>query len=167
MFRKMRRFRQQLKDEEAIKILENGKTGVLAVNGDDGYPYTVPLNYLYKDGKIIIHGAKAGHKYDAMNNSDKVCFCVIDQDEVVPEKVTNYFRSVVVFGRVKIIEDETLRKEAALAIGRKFGPEEAVQEDMKRSYNNVVMYEINIEHMTGKEAIELVAMKAAQESKEE
>ena len=167
MFRKMRRFRQQLSDEETIKILENGKTGILSVNGDDGYPYTVPLNYLYKDGKIIIHGAKAGHKYDAMKNSDKVCFCVIDQDEVVPEKVTNYFRSVVVFGRVKIIEDEILRKEAALAIGRKFGPEEAVQEDMKRSYNNVVMYEINIEHMTGKEAIELVAMKAAQGTKEE
>ena len=167
MFRKMRRFRQQLSDEETIKILENGKTGILSVNGDDGYPYTVPLNYLYKDGKIIIHGAKAGHKYDAMKNSDKVCFCVIDQDEVVPEKVTNYFRSVVVFGRVKIIEDETLRREAALAIGRKFGPEEAVQEDMKRSYNNVVMYEINIEHMTGKEAIELVAMKATQGAKEE
>lgn len=163
MFRKMRRFRQQLSDEETIKILENGKTGILSVNGDDGYPYTVPLNYLYKDGKIIIHGAKAGHKYDAMKNSDKVCFCVIDQDEVVPEKVTNYFRSVVVFGRAKIIEDEDLRREAALAIGRKFGPEEAVQEDMKRSYNNVVMYEINIEHMTGKEAIELVAMKAAQD----
>ncbi len=163
MFRKMRRFRQQLSDEETIKILENGKTGILSVNGDDGYPYTVPLNYLYKDGKIIIHGAKAGHKYDAMKNSDKVCFCVIDQDEVVPEKVTNYVRSVVVFGRAKIIEDEDLRREAALAIGRKFGPEEAVQEDMKRSYNNVVMYEINIEHMTGKEAIELVAMKAAQD----
>lgn len=167
MFRKMRRFRQQLPDEEAIKILENGKTGVLAVNGDDGYPYTVPINYLYRDGKIIIHGAKAGHKYDAMLKSDKVSFCVIDKDEVVPDKVTNYFRSVVAFGRVKIIEDETLRREAALAIGRKFGPEEAVQEDMKRSYNNVVMYEINIEHITGKEAIELVAMKATQGTKEE
>ena len=111
----------------------------------------------------VIHGAKAGHKYDAMLKSDKVSFCVIDKDEVVPDKVTNYFRSVVAFGRVKIIEDEDLRKEAALAIGRKFSPEDAVQEDMRRSYANVVMYEISIEHLTGKEAIELVAMKAAQD----
>ena len=98
-----------------------------------------------------------------MLKSDKVSFCVIDKDEVVPDKVTNYFRSVVAFGRVKIIEDEDLRKEAALAIGRKFSPEDAVQEDMRRSYANVVMYEISIEHLTGKEAIELVAMKAAQD----
>ncbi|MCR5771645.1 MAG: pyridoxamine 5'-phosphate oxidase family protein [Butyrivibrio sp.] len=167
MFRKMRRFRQQLSDEETIAILEKGKTGILAVNGDDGYPYAVPLNYLYRDGKIIVHGAKAGHKYDAMQKSDKVSFCVIDKDEVVPDKVTNYFRSVIVFGKVRIIEDEALRKEAALAIGRKFSPEEAVQEDMNRSYANVVMYEISIEHMTGKEAIELVAMKAAQAKEKE
>jgi hypothetical protein len=163
MFRKMRRFRQQLSDEEAIKILENGKTGVLAVNGDDGYPYTVPLNYIYKDGKIIIHGAKAGHKYDAMLASDKVSFCVIDKDEIVPEKVTDYYRSVIVFGRVRIIEGDDLKREAALAIGRKYAPEDAVQRDMTRVTQNFVAYEISIEHMTGKEAIELVAMKESQE----
>lgn len=167
MFRKMRRFRQQLSDEEAIKIIENGKTGVLAVNGDDGYPYTVPLNYIFKDGKIIVHGSKGGHKYDAIKSNDKVSFCVIDQDEVVPDKVTNYFRSVVVFGRAKIVEDDALRKEAALSLGRRFSPEEAVQRDMKRFTDNFIMYEISIEHITGKEAIELMAMKAAQGQKEE
>ena len=91
MFRTMRRFKQQLPDAETEQILEEGKTGVLGVIGDDGYPYTVPMNYLYKDGKIVFHGAKQGHKYDAMKNCDKVSFTVIAVDEVIPELVTNRY----------------------------------------------------------------------------
>ena len=158
-FRAMRRSRQQLSQEEAAAILEEGLTGILGVNGDMGYPYTVPVNYLYREGKIICHGARSGHKFDAMLRSDKVSFCVIARDEIVPEEVTDYFRSAIAFGRVRLIEEPEAKREAALALGRKYSPEEAVQEDMRRSYERVAMFEIEIEHLSGKEAIELVKMR--------
>ena len=87
MFRKMRRFNQQISLSESIEILEKGKTGVLAVLGDNGYPYTIPLNYVYSDNKIYFHCAKTGHKISALQNCDKVSFCVVDKDEVVAEKL--------------------------------------------------------------------------------
>lgn len=161
MFREMRRFRQQLPEEETEEILKNGTTGILAVLAEDDYPYTVPVNYIYRDGKIYFHGAKAGQKYDAMKKHDKVSFCVIAEDKIVPHDVTDYFKSVVCFGRVKMLE-EPKKKEMALALGRAFSPEDRVQWDMDRSYNNVIMYEITIEHKTGKEAIELTRMRPKQ-----
>ena len=156
MFRKMRRSRQELPVEETLEIMEKGTTGILGVLGDDDYPYTVPVNYLYRDGKIIFHGAKAGHKFDAMQKHDKVSFCVISRDEIVARKVTDYFESAIAFGKVHMIEDPDEKLQAAYALGRKFSPEEAVQDDIDRSYRNVVMFEIEVEHLTGKKAIELV-----------
>ena len=85
MFRAMRRKRQQLSREEAEAILERGTSGVLAVAGDNGYPYAVPLSYVYQDGKLWFHCAKSGHKLDAVRREEKASFCVIDQDLVVPE----------------------------------------------------------------------------------
>ena len=66
MFRKMRRFKQQLSEEECLEILKTAKRGVLAVLGDEGYPYAVPLDFVYEDGKIYFHCAKEGHKLDAI-----------------------------------------------------------------------------------------------------
>lgn len=79
MFREMRRKKQQIPDNEAIAILENGKVGILAVNGDNGYPYTVPLNYMFYNGKIYFHSASEGHKFDSIKNNSKVSFCVISK----------------------------------------------------------------------------------------
>ena len=74
MFRSMRRSRQQLENDETIEILRSGTTGVLGLTGDDDYPYTVPINYVYEDGKIYFHGARSGHKYDSIKNHDKVSY---------------------------------------------------------------------------------------------
>lgn len=156
MFRQMRRSKQELSAEDTIRILEQGTTGILGVLGDDDYPYTVPVNYLYRDGKILFHGAGAGHKFDAMQKHDKVSFCVISRDEIIPEKVTDYFESAIAFGRVRILEDPDEKLQAAHDLGRKYSPEEAVQADIDRSFARVTMYEITIEHLTGKKAIELV-----------
>ncbi len=98
MFRRMRRAAQQLSDAEALDILKRGSSGVLAVAGDEGYPYAVPLSYAYSEGKLFFHVAKSGHKLDAIARNDKVSFCVIGKDEVVPDEFTTYYRSVVVFG---------------------------------------------------------------------
>lgn len=85
MFREMRRKKQLLPEEEAIAILKEGTFGVLALSGDDGYPYAVPISYVYEGGKLWFHCAKSGHKLDAIRREPKASFCVTAQDKVVPE----------------------------------------------------------------------------------
>ena len=96
-FREMRRKRQQLAEEE-IAILEKATTGTLALLGDNDYPYAVPISYVYHDGKLYFHSALTGHKVDAIRKCDKASFCVIEKDDVQPEKYTTFFRSVIAFG---------------------------------------------------------------------
>lgn len=157
MFRSMRRSRQQLTDSEAIDILCRRHTAVLALSGDDGYPYAVPVNYAYADGRIYFHGAKTGHKLDAIRRCDKVSLCVIDHDELVSEELTTYFRSVIVFGRARILEDEEAVHHAALVFGLKYNEDEMkVEAEIKREAPALACVEITPEHITGKEAIELV-----------
>lgn len=106
MFREMRLKRQLLSKEDTQKVLYQGTSGVLAVSGDDDYPYAVPLSYVYDGHKIYFHGAKAGHKLDSIVKNPKASFCVIDKDQIVPDEYTTYFRSVIVFGTIRILHDE-------------------------------------------------------------
>ena len=151
-FRPMRRVRQELSRAETEAILRNGTTGVLAVHGDEGYPYAVPVNYVYKDGKIYFHGAKAGHKFDAMARDDKVSFCVIGQDQVMPEDFSDHYKSAVAFGRVRLLEgDEALR--AVYDLGYRFNPDPAkARAEVAKSGVNAACFEITIDHLTGKQA---------------
>lgn len=157
-FRSMRRKRQQLSEKENISILQKATAGTLALLGDNGYPYAVPISYVYADGKLYFHSALSGHKIDAIRNCDKASFCVIDQDEVHPEKYTTYFRSVIAFGRIHIIEDEQEKLETARLLGDRYNPnqEEALQKEIEKGLSRMVMIRFDIEHLTGKEAIELV-----------
>lgn len=111
-FREMRRCKQALERTVVEDILRRGSSGVLAVLGDDAYPYAVPLSYVYADGKLYFHGAKEGHKIDAIRQHAKASFCVIDQDAVVPEEYTTYFRSVIAFGRMRILETDAEKRAA-------------------------------------------------------
>ena len=157
MFRNMRRTKQQLPDEEAKRILAEGQTCVLAVHGDDGYPYAVPLNYVYDDGKIYVHCAKAGHKLDAIKSDPKVSLAVIERDDVVPEKLATYYRSVIVFGHARILTDNAEKRHAAELIGlHYYNVPEAVQKEIEQTWNALVCIEITIDHMTGKEARDLM-----------
>ena len=156
-FRKMRRIRQQLSEAEVIEILERGKEGVLGVNGDEGYPYTVPVNYVYGDGKIFFHGAKSGHKFDSMKANDKVSFCVIDKDDVVGDELTTYFSSVIAFGRVRILEEKDEIIEVAKKIGLRFTDnKEKVHMSAEKEFPALACFELNIEHVTGKEGMGLL-----------
>ena len=101
MFRELRRKRQELSLEESLDILNKGTSGVLALLGDNDYPYTVPISYVYDNAKLYFHGAKNGHKIDALRKHDKASFCVISQDKIIPEEYTTYFRSVIVFGKIR------------------------------------------------------------------
>ena len=160
-FRAMRRKRQQLSEEKSIGILQKSTAGTLALLGDNGYPYAVPISYVYADGKLYFHSALSGHKIDAIRNCDKASFCVIDQDEVHPEKYTTYFRSVIAFGRIHIIEDEQEKLETARLLGDRYNPnqEEALQKELEKGLSRMMMIRFDIEHLTGKAAIELVKRK--------
>ena len=93
MFREMRRKNCVISQKTAEKILREGDYGVLALSGDDGYPYAVPINYAVEGDKIYFHSAKTGNKLDAIKNNDKVSFCVVDRHEVITEEFTTYFSS--------------------------------------------------------------------------
>ena len=157
-FREMRRKRQQISEEESIGILQKATAGTLALLGDNGYPYAVPISYVYADGKLYFHSALSGHKIDAIRNCDKASFCIIDKDDVHPEKYTTYFRSVIAFGRIHIIEDAQEKLETARLLGDRYNPnqEEALQKELEKGLSRMVMIRFDIEYLTGKEAIELV-----------
>ncbi|MDP4117701.1 MAG: pyridoxamine 5'-phosphate oxidase family protein [Bacillota bacterium] len=157
MFREMRRKNQLLSSEENIRILNRGTSGVLAVSGEDNYPYAVPLSYVYHDNKIFFHCAITGHKLDAIAGNEKVSFCVIDKDQVVPEEYTSYFRSVIVFGKAHILDNEDEKRSALEILAAKYSPdlEQGRLQEIEKVFNRVCLVELVIEHMTGKEAIEL------------
>lgn len=159
MFRPMRRFKQELTRELCEEILSNGSYGVLAVSGDDNYPYTVPLCYIYMDGKLYFHCAKSGHKNDAIARNPKVSFCVVDSDEIVPEEYTSYFRSVVVFGKASVVEDDAERFRAIDCLAKRFHPTDAQENrhsKINKQFNPMQIIAVDIDHISGKEAIELV-----------
>ena len=126
--------------------------------GDNDYPYAVPISYVYADGKLYFHSALNGHKVDAIRKYYKASFCVIEQDEVHPEKYTTFFRSVIAFGRIHIIEDETEKLETARMLGNRYNPnqEEALQKELENGLSRMLMIRFDIEHLTGKEAKELM-----------
>lgn len=152
MFRKMRRFKQQISDEECIRILKEQPRGVLSMLGDDGYPYGIPLDHLYmEDGHIYFHGAKEGHKIDAISGCDKVSYCVYDQGYRKEGEWALNINSVVVFGRIRIVEDEEKKKEICIKLLRKFSDDEAyIEHEMKNAFPRVNCLELIPEHMTGK-----------------
>ena len=157
-FRAMRRKRQQLSEEESVAILKKATAGTLALLGDNDYPYAVPLSYVYQEGRVYFHSALVEHKVDAIRKCDKASFCVIEQDDVQPEKYTTFFRSVIAFGRIRIIEDEHEKLETARMLGNRYNPnhDEALQKEIEGGLSRMLMIRFDIEHLTGKEAIELI-----------
>ena len=164
MFRKMRRFKQQISFEECQEILKRASSGVLGLYGDDGYPYTVPVSFVYEPGEglgtIGFHCAKTGHKLDAIRRNDKCSFTVIDRDEVMPRERTTKFCSVIAFGRARIITDEAELRRAANAVGAKYssGFEDLYMEETEDTIRRGTLccVEITIDHMTGKIGRELL-----------
>ena len=162
MFRELRRKKQLLSQEETAAVLMRGTSGVLALSGDGGYPYAVPISYVYDGDKLYFHCAKSGHKLDAIRRCERASFCVIDRDQVVPEEYTTYFRSVIAFGRIRILEDEGEKRAAIEKLALKYAPDDTTyhrKAAIDREWGPLCMLEMTIEHLSGKEAIELVQAK--------
>lgn len=151
MFREMRRKKQQVSLEECECVLRDAPRGVLAVFGEDGYPYAIPMNHFYFDGKIYFHSAKVGHKLDAILQNDKVSFCIMDEGFKKEGHWALHITSVVVFGSLKRVESEKSTMEILQNLARKHFPsEEEVLKEMRKYSKEVQMLELEIHHMTGK-----------------
>ncbi len=162
MFREIKKKKQILSNKEIIELLEKGTSGVLALLGDNDYPYAVPISYVYDNSKIYFHGSKMGHKIDAIRKCSKASFCVIAQDEISPEKYTTYFKSVIAFGKIRILEDENKIREAIEKLSIKYHPTDSIEnrnQEIAREWKALCMMELSVEHMTGKEAKELAKKK--------
>ena len=157
MFRELRRKKNAVTDETTKELLKNARRGVLAVIGDEGYPYAVPVNYLYdeENNKIYFHGARSGHKYDSIKANDKVCFTVYGNEIVKDEEWAPYLQSVVVFGRCHLLNHDDESMEILKKLARKYYPREDIITDAIASSGRAVqMFEIEIEHICGKEVQE-------------
>ena len=153
--RDMRRNKQLLSKEDTEDVMARGTNGVLACHGDEGYPYAVPVSYVFYKNTIYFHCAKEGHKIDAISNNPKVSFAVVGEDTVESKRFTTYFRSVIAFGQARIVEGEEWL-EAFTALVEKYSgdqPEEMKHKEIAGCEKSAVIG-IDIVHMTGKEAIE-------------
>lgn len=153
MFREMVRIKQQLTREEAIELLKKQPRGVLSLLGDDGYPYGVPIDHWYneEDGRIYFHSGKEGHKVDAIRGCDKASFCVYDEGYRNPGDWALNIKSVIVFGRVRIIEDHEKALELTRSLSRKYTMDEAyIQQEIDSYGQELLVFALDPEHITGK-----------------
>ena len=137
MFRKMRRHKQALSTEDCIDILINESRGVLAILGDNNYPYTIPMSHVYADGKIYFHGAKEGHKNNAIKKYSKASYCLVDKGTKNNDEWWYTFKSVIVFGKIRILNDKNEKIDKLRHLGNKFFPTpEDTENEIKRSVPN-------------------------------
>ena len=157
MFRDIRKKKNEIDTEAAKALLLSSRRGVLAVNGDGGYPYAIPINYIYDAdaGKIYFHGAKAGHKVDALHACDKVCFTVYGNETVKEEAWAPFMQSVVVFGKCRLVDPGERSIVLLKKLAMKYYPDEQLADtEIARAGKAAQMFEIEIEHLSGKEVQE-------------
>lgn len=150
-FRPLRRIKQAASLQEYEAVLSSAQRGILAVHGENGYPYGVPLNHLYLDGRIYFHCAKEGHKLDAIHANDKVCFTVLSEPVRNTGEWWNCFTSVICFGHISEVHEEAEKNRILRLIGAKFYPEEYdIELAMSKNAHNALVMEIRIDHISGK-----------------
>lgn len=152
MARKMNHLERQLSAEETKALLAQGKEGVLSVNGDDGYPYAVPVNYVYQDGAIYVHTAKRGYKVEAIQANPKVCFTAVLSSEIIEETTTTKFESVIATGNAVLLTDDAEKEKVLEVIVQRLAPSNVTggMETIKRLLPAVGIIKINVAELTGK-----------------
>lgn len=153
-FRPMRRADRQMSREDCIPVLEAATSGVLALSGDDGYPYALPISYVLAGDKLYFHSAATGHKIDAVRRSEKASFCVAAEDQVDAEHYTTHYRSVIAFGRIRVVEEPREIRQALLHLAEKYSPQlpmERHHQMINAELPNLAVLEMTIEHLTGKQ----------------
>ena len=169
MHREMRRSKQQLSFEDAVKVMQQATSGVLAIEGDDGYPYAVPLSHVWTDerageegefiGRIYFHSAPVGYKIDSIMDNEKASFAVVSRDEIVPDEYTTYYKSAIATGRVHILEDEEECLHGLRALAEKYNPgqHESAEREIAGSQGRVTVIAFEVEELSGKQGRELAS----------
>ncbi|MEI3519510.1 MAG: pyridoxamine 5'-phosphate oxidase family protein [Clostridia bacterium] len=154
MFREMRSKANMLTNEEVENILKTSPNGTLALYGENGYPYSVPVNFVYSDGKIYFHGAAEGYKLNCMKKDPHVSFSVIGKDDIAKENFTTLFSSVIAFGTIRVIDTMEEKIPVLEAMVGKYSAEfmESGKELIRKGCGSVA-YELTIDHMTGKKGM--------------
>ena len=151
--RNMRRAERQLDDAQCERILAGATSGVLALSGDGGYPYAVPLSYVYEKGRIYFHGAAEGHKADAIRAMPKASFCVVEADRVMPREYTTKYRSVIAFGEIREISDSGEKRRAVELLAHRYNPGDTAERRNRYidgEFEGLCMWELTVQRMTGK-----------------
>ncbi len=153
-FRPMRRKARQMDGDKCREILKTASSGVLALSGDDGYPYAVPVSFAYDGDSLWFHGARTGHRLEAARREPRCSFCAVVRDDVDPDNYTTHYASVIAFGRIREVTDDPQRRRAAEALARKYNPhdtDEHRQKAIDDEYAAMTVLRLDIEHLTGKE----------------
>lgn len=151
MFRELTRKKQALSREKCIEILQNEPRGVLSVLGDGGYPYGMPMNFLYDNGKIYFHSGKKGHKVDAISRDERVSFCVFDGGYRKDGEWALNISSVIVFGRMKVVDDFDKTVDICRKLSLKFTDDmDYIEKEIASFAKATLCYELTPEHITGK-----------------
>lgn len=157
MFRELARKNKEISLEECIRILKKEKRGVLSVSGDDGYPYGMPMNHWYneEDGKIYFHCGRAGHRLDALRRNAKVSFCTYDEGYCDPGQWALHIKSVIVFGKIEIVDDRDRIVDITTKLCHKFTQDETyIKKEIEGHAHRTVLLELTPEHICGKSVTE-------------
>lgn len=153
----MRRSAQQMTQETCMQVLQRGTSGVLSLLDAQGHPYGVPLSYAWVDGVLVFHGALEGKKLECMRQNPCASFCVVDCDEVVPEKYTTAYRSVIVRGQMEVVEDKARAHALCMALAMRFFPDaQAAEAEYRRYEGHLCIMVLKPEEITGKMGLELL-----------
>lgn len=153
MFREMLRKKQALSLDECKEILKTETRGVLSVLGENGYPYGMPMNHFYNeaDGCLYFHCGKGGHRLDALKENSKASFCVYDQGFRRPGEWALNVHSVIVFGRMDVLDDPDIIRSICEKLSYKFTSDTAyIEKELAQSARNTLLLRLTPEHMSGK-----------------
>ena len=157
MDREMRRKKQKLSDTECKEILKQQTSGVLALCGNDAFPYAVPISYVYDGENLYFHCAKSGHKLDLIKENENASFCVIAQDDIIPEKYTTLYRSVIVFGKMKILTEGEEKRLSVERLAMKYHPFDTIEgrkAEIEKDWDYFYMLKMIPEKISGKKSKE-------------
>ena len=153
MFREVLRKNKQLATKECVELLKNETRGVLSVLGEDDYPYGMPMNHWYNeaDGKVYFHCGNVGHRLDSLRKHNKVSFCVYNQG-IRPDGEWAYrVKSVIVFGRIEVVDNVEEIAHITYKLSRKFtDDEEYIKNEIKLYAEKTLLLKLDVEHMCGK-----------------
>ena len=153
MFRKVRKIKNELDEKATKEVLKKAPRGVLALNGDDGYPYGLPLNYVYDEDNnaLYFHGTKTGYKIDCIEKSPKASFTALLEEGVSDDGWSKNVSSVVAYGLLEEIEDSDFARDALEKLAQKYYPsEDLIEKNIKANFKNTKILAFHISYMTGK-----------------